>query len=201
MDNLNEKLPILDHFVKSYTSFSSIYESNTDNGISFESTLKRLKLIEKFILIFAQELEIENVDKLSEKIKKDPEVINKVINKIINDKEKKSFDPEEFFLSVSNDSSSESSNDSSSESSNEDDNSSVSSMDDINSKDSDSVGSNDVIDEEDSEMNKMIAKSIIELNMRRDLKDFSIEKIEDDENEEDEEEEDNEDKVLEKDEN
>jgi hypothetical protein len=177
MGSLEQKFSYLDDFMRSFKTFSKLYEEKKDSDISFESIFKRLSLIEKFIFTVSQELDIEKVDRLSEKCSKDPEFLVRIVNNSINNSSTKSdkvFNPIEAFL---NDSSSDSS-----EKSDEDDKSSVSSIDDINSKDSDSTDSEDNdsnIKEEMNELNKMIAKSILEFNMRRELKDFRVEKNED----------------------
>lgn len=176
MASLEDKFPHLEEFIKSYKTFNTIYEEKKNTDVSFEAIFKRLGLIEKFILIISQELDVERVDKISEKFDKDPNILNQVIDNLVKESEKKNkffdFNPTEFFLNSSDDSSS--------------DNSSVSSIDDINSKDSSSVSSNEDEEtiEENTQLNKMIAKSIIELNMRKQLKDFGIERLDDDENQE-----------------
>jgi hypothetical protein len=183
MGSLEQKFSYLDDFMRSFKTFSKLYEEKKDSDISFESIFKRLNLIEKFIFIVSQKLDVEKVDRLSEKCNKDPEFLFRIINNSDNKSDNKSdkvFNPIEAFL---NDSSSDSSEKSDKdEDEDEDDKSSVSSIDDINSKDSDSTDSEDNdsnIKEELNGLNKMIAKSILEFNMRRELKDFGVEKNED----------------------
>ena len=180
MESLEQKFSYLDDFIRSFKSFSIIYEEKKNDGISFESIFKRLNLIEKFIFTISQELDMEKVDKLSEKCDSDREFLIKMINKSI-DKTDKVFNPIEAFLN-------DSSSDSSSEDSDED-KSSESSIDDINSKDSDSTESeenDEELEKERNELNKMIAKSILEFNMRREMKDFGVEKKEEDNDDEEE---------------
>jgi len=188
-DSLEEKFQCLEHFINSYRSFSSFYEQNKNSGMDFSQIKKKIQVIDRFIYLINEEIDIQKIDELANKYQKDPQILNKMIDFVLSQEEQEEPKENKFFTYNHRDFMIDSSS-GDTNSDKEDCNSSVSSLDDINSRDSDSTVSSEDENEDEvenqKELNKMLAKSIIELSMRKDKKDFITEKIdEEDEQEED----------------
>jgi hypothetical protein len=162
MSFLEENFPFLTDFIQGCTQFNSYYEKDPDDP-NFQILVKKLKIYEKFLLTI-EKLNNEESEILFEKVEKDKDYFSKLIlekkTKLYAfDKEALTqFDNNSFTLNTSSDSS---------------DSESVSSLDDINSQNSDKEDNDDP---ESVYVNKMFAKSLIEYNIRKELKDIRADK-------------------------
>ncbi len=162
MSIIKDKYKDLFDFFKCLNEF----EKETNNGISqepeYQNIIKKLDILQIFIKNVMNNINEEQTNKLYEKIQKDEEYFYKLFTEKNNN----------YYLDKKNiltqfDSSDESKSSSENSSTITD----MSSLDDINSKNSE-IDSDDDIDEDDEITTKLFAKSLIELNIRKNQRDF-----------------------------
>ncbi len=164
MSFLEKNFPFLNDFLEGCQQFNSYYEKDP-NDPNFQILVKKLRIYEKF-LVTIEKLNNDQTEIFFEKVEKDKDyfsnfILEKKTKLYAFDKEALTqFDNDSFTLNTSSDSS---------------DSESVSSLDDINSQNSDKDEDNNL---ETQYVNKMFAKSLIEFNIRKELKDIRADKVE-----------------------
>ena len=175
---LDSRYPNIYKFIQAFRGFEKFYSENSDSGIDFSNFLLKLNIFDNFITSVIEKIDLETGIEINKKTDSDSDFLLKaIIEKLHKSHNQNRSDM--FFLNKQKTliQISESSEDTSS--SDDDNHSSISSIDDINSKDSDSEN-----EEEESQKEltlrtkKMIASSIVELNIRKKKRDFDTEKIE-----------------------
>ncbi len=162
--DLNLRYPNIFRFVDAYRGFEKFYQENTNPTIEFKNFLTKLGILDNFIVSIIENMDFENSEEVFRKIQSDPDFILKTLKEKINIKTKPLIEP----------------NETSSDNDSDNDSSSLNSIEDINSKDSDSESEEENEDEKNlsNQTNKMLASSLIELKMRKRIREFDIEKIE-----------------------
>jgi hypothetical protein len=170
---LNSRYPNVYRFIEAFQGFEKFYEENSNSGIDFTNFLLKLNIFDNFVTSVIEKMELETGLELVKKLDSDSDYMLKAIEEKINNKNDLFFlTKNKSLVQISESSSEESSDDDS-------DHSSVSSIEDINSKNSESEE-----DEEENQneltiqTNKMISSSLVELKIRKKVKDFDTEKIE-----------------------
>ena len=169
---LNNRYSNLFKFIELIKTFEKIYEENQNPEIDFTNFLLKLNIFDSFISSVFEKVDFETSLELVKKIKLDPNFMLKIIDNMVSDKNELNFtsknnlhtlDTLETFEKTS-------------------DYSSVSSIEDINSNNSEISESEDEIQNELSiQTKKMLASSLVELNIRKKDKDYNTTKVEDEE--------------------
>jgi patatin-like phospholipase/acyl hydrolase len=170
-----EKFQNIEKFIEAYIGFKQGYEQTEDgakSGPLIETVFKRLSLLDNFTKILMIDTDLEKVDALTSMLEKDSDLMKNMITRYI--EKEKSFNFESMFDPFASAKSDDSSDDTS-------ESSSVSSIDDINSQNSDTEDEepqNELINKKKEDINKFMAKCILELTIRKQYKDIQVEKEE-----------------------
>ena len=165
---LNLKYSNLFKFIEAIKTFEKIYEENQNPEIDFTNFLLKLTIIDNFISTVFEKLDFQSSLEIVKKIKLDPDFITKNIENMVSENN------ELIFTSKNNSCSFESL-----EKPIDSDHSSVSSIEDINSNNSEISEQEDEGQKELSiQTKKMLASSLVELNIRKKVRDYKTIKIE-----------------------
>ena len=165
---LNLKYSNLFKFIEAIKTFEKIYEENQNPEIDFTNFLLKLTIIDNFISTVFEKLDFQSSLEIVKKIKLDPDFITKNIENMVSENN------ELIFTSKNNSCSFESL-----EKPIDSDHSSVSSIEDINSNNSEISEQEDEGQKELSiQTKKMLASSLVELNIRKKVRDYNTIKIE-----------------------
>ena len=165
---LNLKYSNLFKFIEAIKTFEKIYEENQNPEIDFTNFLLKLTIIDNFISTVFEKLDFQSSLEIVKKIKLDPDFMTKNIENMVSENN------ELIFTSKNNSCSFESL-----EKPIDSDHSSVSSIEDINSNNSEISEQEDEGQKELSiQTKKMLASSLVELNIRKKVRDYNTIKIE-----------------------
>jgi hypothetical protein len=169
---LNSRYPNVYRFIEAFQGFEKFYEENSNSGIDFTNFLLKLNIFDNFVTSVIEKMDLETGLELAKKLDSDSDFMLKAIEDKINTKNDLFFLTKNKSLVQISESSEDTSDDDS-------DHSSVSSIEDINSNDSESESEEENGQKELTvQTNKMIASSLVELKIRKRIRDFDTEKIE-----------------------
>jgi hypothetical protein len=184
MSKFSEKFLFLNSFVNGFKDFDKYFLENDEkiDSPEFNELFKKLYIMQSF-LIAIEKINKEQTEFLADKIEKDEDIFKKKLVEMLNENNpgKNTWMFDRYSNTVTqfiddNDNfklvSSESDDDI-------DDNSSISSLDDINSQDSEIDEKGNEEEQKENELvNRMFAKSLVEFNMRKETKDLRADKVE-----------------------
>jgi hypothetical protein len=157
---LSSKYSNLFKFIEAIKTFEKIYEENQNPEIDFTNFLLKITIIDNFISTVFEKVDFQTSLEIVKKIKLDPAFMTKIIDNTVSENNLRTFETLEKPAIDS-------------------DHSSVSSIEDINSNNS------EISDQEDDgrkelsiQTKKMLASSLVELNIRKKDKDYNTIKVE-----------------------
>jgi hypothetical protein len=172
-NELNSIYPNVFKFIGAIKTFEKIYEENKNPEIDFTNFLLKITIIDNFITTVFEKVDFQTSLEIVKKIKLDPEFMIKNIDNMVSDNNELIFTTknkvqtfetlEKTATGIDIDS----------------DHSSVSSIEDINSNNSEISDQEDESQKELSiQTKKMLASSLVELNIRKKDKDYNTTKVE-----------------------
>ena len=170
-NELNSIYPNVFKFIGAIKTFEKIYEENKNPEIDFTNFLLKITIIDNFITTVFEKVDFQTSLEIVKKIKLDPDFMTKNIDNMVSDNNELIFTTKnkvQTFETL--------------EKTNIDsDHSSVSSIEDINSNNSE-ISEPENEDESQKELSiqtkKMLASSLVELNIRKKDKDYNTTKVE-----------------------
>jgi len=166
---LNSRYSNLFKFIEAIKTFEKIYEENQNPEIDFTNFLLKLTIIDNFISTVFEKVDFQTSLEIVKKIKLDPDFMTKIIDNTVSENN-------ELIFTSKNDSHAFETLEKTAIDS---DHSSVSSIEDINSNNSEiSEQEDDGQKELSIQTKKMLASSLVELNIRKKDKDYNTIKVE-----------------------
>ena len=165
---LNSRYSNLFKFIEAIKTFEKIYEENKNPEIDFTNFLLKLTIIDNFISTVFEKVDFQISLEIVKKIKLDPDFMTKIINNMVSENN-------ELIFTSKNDSHV---CETLEKTAIDNDHSSVSSIEDINSNNSEISDQEDESQKELSiQTKKMLASSLVELNIRKKVRDYNTIKI------------------------
>ena len=165
---LNSRYSNLFKFIEAIKTFEKIYEENKNPEIDFTNFLLKLTIIDNFISTVFEKVDFQTSLEIVKKIKLDPDFMTKIINNMVSENN-------ELIFTSKNDSHAFETLE---KTAIDNDHSSVSSIEDINSNNSEISDQEDESQKELSILTKkMLASSLVELNIRKKVRDYNTIKI------------------------
>jgi len=166
---LHSRYSNLFKFIEAIKTFEKIYEENQNSEIDFTNFLLKLTIIDNFISTVFEKVDFQSSLEIVKKIKLDPDFMTKIIDNTVSENN-------ELIFTSKNDSHAFETLEKTAIDS---DHSSVSSIEDINSNNSEiSEQEDDGQKELSIQTKKMLASSLVELNIRKKDKDYNTIKVE-----------------------
>ena len=176
-NELNSRFTNVFKFIEAIKTFEKIYQEQENPEVDFTNFLLKISIIDNFITTVFEKVDFQTSLELVKKIKLDPEFMIKNIDNMVSDNN-------ELIFTTRNDLQSIKTHESFEKNTTDSDHSSVSSIEDINSNNSE-ISEQEQEDESQKELSiqtkKMLASSLVELNIRKKEKDYNTEKIEEEE--------------------
>ena len=186
-NELNSRFTNVFKFIEAIKTFEKIYQEQENPEVDFTNFLLKISIIDNFITTVFEKVDFQTSLELVKKIKLDPDFMIKIIDNMVSNNmlsDNMVSDNNELIFTTLNDLQSIKTHESFEKNTTDSDHSSVSSIEDINSNNSE-ISEQEQEDESQKELSiqtkKMLASSLVELNIRKKEKDYNTEKIEEEE--------------------